>query len=247
MKRTMSVIATLVLLLGITVPTTVLASSNTTIPTFSIIGVVQDKTVTIQTENFPANDSFTVTMGVIGTQGVDGSVIGTTDSGNGGSFQETYNIPPSLTGAEQISIRLQSPTSGFFAYNWFWNATASGTVAPTPTPTPTTPPSSGGSSVFPTFSITGVVQDKTVTIAGKNFPANDTFTVTMGAFGTQGVNGTEAGTTNSGAGGNITATYNIPASLAGSDMIAIRLQSPTSGYFAYNWFWNTTATVTPSP
>ncbi len=247
MKRTLPVIVSLIFLLGITVPSTVLASSNSNTPTFSITGEVQDKTVTIQTANFPADDSFTVTMGVFGTLGVDGSVVGTTNSGTGGSLEETYNIPPSLIGAQRISIRLQSPTSGFFAYNWFWNNPASGAPIPTPAPSPTTQPSTGGNSGFPTFSITAVIQGNTVTISGVNFPANDTFDVLMGAFGTQGVNGIEAGTTSSGAGGNLTATYNIPASMVGAERIAIRLQSPTSGFFAYNWFWNTTATVSPAP
>jgi hypothetical protein len=91
---------------------------------------------------------------------------------------------------------------------------------------------------FPTFSITAVVKDSTVTILGKNFPANDKFTVTMGAYGTKGIGGIVVDTTDSGAGGAITKTYTIPDSLKGSHRIAIRLQSPTSGYFAYNWFFN---------
>jgi hypothetical protein len=42
-------------------------------------------------------------------------------------------------------------------------------------------------------------------------------------------------------------TYAIPAGLAGSTRIAIRLESP-QGFFAYNWFWNnTTGVVTPVP
>ena len=94
---------------------------------------------------------------------------------------------------------------------------------------------------FPTFSISAVVKDQTVTIQGYNFPANDKFTVTMGAYGTQGIGGVVIETTDSGAGGSLTKTYKIPASLAGSKRIAIRLQSPSSGYFAYNWFYNNTA------
>jgi hypothetical protein len=62
----------------------------------------------------------------------------------------------------------------------------------------------------------------------------------MGNYGTKGVNGINVGSTNTAGGGALSATYNIPASLAGSTRIAIRLQSPTSGYFAYNWFWNNT-------
>jgi hypothetical protein len=85
------------------------------------------------------------------------------------------------------------------------------------------------------------VKDSTVTISGVNFPPNDTFTVLMGLYGTKGVNGTSAGSTSTGSGGSLSGTYSIPSSLAGSTKIAIRLQSPTSGYFAYNWFWNSTA------
>ncbi len=91
---------------------------------------------------------------------------------------------------------------------------------------------------YPTFYISAVVKDDTVTIVGKNFPANDSFKVTMGAYGTLGIGGVVVETTASGSGGSITRTYDIPASLAGSAKIAIRLQSPTSGYFAYNWFYN---------
>jgi len=66
----------------------------------------------------------------------------------------------------------------------------------------------------------------------------------MGAFGTTGVGGYTVGTLNSGAGGALTATFNIPQQLAGSYRIALRAQ--TAGaypFFAYNWFYNNTATV----
>jgi hypothetical protein len=62
----------------------------------------------------------------------------------------------------------------------------------------------------------------------------------MGSYGSKGVGGVNAGSTGSGIGGALSATYDIPAALASATRIAIRLQSPTSGYFAYNWFWNNT-------
>lgn len=96
-----------------------------------------------------------------------------------------------------------------------------------------TTPTSG---VIPTFSITGVVKDKTVTIKTYNFPAHDTFNVTMGAFGTRGVGGTLVQTVNSKKGGSLTFTFNVPAALAGSRRIAIRLESPTSGFFCLQLF-----------
>jgi LysM repeat protein len=92
-----------------------------TIPTFTIVSVVANQSVTIQTSNFPANQQFDVLMGAYGTKGVNGVWVTTTASGNGGSFTTTYTIPASLRGLNQIAIRLQSP-SGYFSYNWFHNA-----------------------------------------------------------------------------------------------------------------------------
>jgi hypothetical protein len=217
-------------------------------PTFSIESVVMNQSVTILTSNLPPNDTFTVTMGQMGTKGIGGIVVATTSSGSGGALEFTYTIPSQLYNLSQIAIRMQSPTTGYFAYNWFWNNTANVTATPAPTsaptptttPAPTTTPPPSGYSGFPTFSITAVVRDSSVTISGSNFPPNDTFTVLMGPYGTKGVNGTNVGSTSTGSGGSLSATYNIPSSLAGSTRIAIRLQSPTSGYFAYNWFWNST-------
>jgi LysM repeat protein len=96
------------------------------------------------------------------------------------------------------------------------------------------PPANNGS---PSFSIVSVVPNQSVTIRTSNFPANQQFNVSMGAFGTKGVNGTYVTGMQSGSGGSFTATYQIPANLRGFDRIAIRLQSP-AGYYSYNWFYN---------
>jgi hypothetical protein len=216
------------------------------IPTFTVTSVAADQTVTIQTANFPANQTFQVTMGAFGTQGVGGTAIGTQASGAGGSFTATYDIPANLHNMDRIAIRLQS-AQGYYAYNWFHNSTAGGPTAVPPTATapgatPPAPTATPGPvyTGFPSFSITAVQKDTSVTIQGSNFPPNQTFQVTMGAYGTQGVGGMPAGTQATGAGGSFTATYNIPGSLIGSARIAIRLQSP-QGYYAYNWFHNVTA------
>jgi len=209
-------------------------------PTFSIQSVVANSTVTIKTANFPANDTFIVLMNFMGTRGVGGTQVASIDTGAGGTLTMTFNIPASLAGQQQIAIRLESPTSGYFSFNWFWNNTTGDIPVTGPTPTPGPTPTTAPPFVIPTFSITGVVTDTSVTIQTANFPAGDTFTVTMGDYGTRGVGGINAGTFNSGTGGTQTATSNIPAGMAGKSRIAIRLQSPTSGYFSYNWFWNST-------
>jgi hypothetical protein len=59
----------------------------------------------------------------MGTKGINGIKVASTASGKGGAQQLTYNIPAALKGSYQIAIRMQSPTSGYFAYNWFYNHT----------------------------------------------------------------------------------------------------------------------------
>jgi hypothetical protein len=206
-----------------TTPTTPTGSVG--IPTFSIVSAVPGVSVTIQTNNFPASKDFTVRMGAFGTLGIGGTVVGTTNSGTGGTFQATYNIPAALAANGQIAIRMDSTDGVFFAYNWFYNTT-----------TPSTPPSTFTG--IPTFTITGVVKNTSVTIQTNNFPPNETFTARMGAFGTLAIGGTVVGTAASGTGGTLTLTFNVPAALAGSTQIAIRLDSSTGRFFAYNWFWN---------
>jgi hypothetical protein len=238
MKKNLIYAVILVLVITSTLAATSISQAYSGIPTFSITSVVKDTSVTILTSNFPANDTFTVTMGLYGTLGVGGIVVDTTASGTGGAFSKTYTIPASLAGSERIAIRLQSSATGYYAYNWFYN---NSTNAASSTPAP-------GYSGHPYINIVAVTQDKDVTIEGKNFTLNDTYQVTMGAYGTLGVGGIVIGTTMTGNSSTFELTYSIPASLKGSNKIAIRLQSPTSGYYAYNWFYNnSTGIVTPSP
>jgi hypothetical protein len=213
-------------------------SSSGTIPTFTIHSVAADQTVTIVTKNFPADQNFTVTMGEMGTLGVAGYLVGTSNSGNGGSFTATYTIPSQLHGRYQIAIRLQS-AQGYYSYNWFYNNTASPISAPASTSSASGTPGYTG---IPTFKIDSVKADESVTITTNNFPANQTFTVTMGAMGTRGINGVVVGKIESGTGGALTATFDIPDKFKGAYQISIRAQTAHANpYFAYNWFYNNTA------
>lgn len=207
-----------------------------TIPTITITNVVAGSTVTVQTNNYPANDSFDVLMGKIGTRGIGGVKVTTVNSGTGGTQTFTFDIPASLKAERQIAIRLQSPATGYFSYNWFYNQTATPGVPPTGQQ-----PGQVPAGTIPTIAIQSVVKDATVTIVTKNYPSNDTYNVTMGKFGTLGVNGVAVTSVSSGTGGAQTFTFNIPDSLKGESRIAIRLQSPVTGYYSYNWFWNNTA------
>jgi hypothetical protein len=210
-------------------------------PTFSIVSVEEDERVTVKTNNLPANDTFDVTMGPMGTRGVGGVKVDKLDSGDGGVQTLTFNIPSSLAGSYQISIRMESPTSGYYAFNWFYNNSGGG-AAEDPDVTP--PP---GYSGYPTFSIVSVDEDGSVTIKTHNLPPEDNFRVTMGPMGSKGIGGTVVDMVDSGTGGTKTYTFDIPAALHGSYRIAIRMQSPTSGYYAYNWFYNNTTNGATEP
>ncbi len=215
-------------------------ASSTSTPMIEILSVSQDVSVDIRTHNFPANTDFTATMGPMGTQGIDGIVVGNINSGSGGSFDGSFNIPDELKGSQQISIRLQSPGAyPYFSYNWFFNNTT-GDTSPEAVP-PLEPPST---TEIPTFKITAVQQDTSASIQTNNFPVNQSFTVTMGQMGTKGINGIVVGMLESGDGGQLTASYPIPDELHGMGQISIRAQSSQDKpYYAYNWFWNNDANV----
>ena len=91
---------------------------------------------------------------------------------------------------------------------------------------------------YPFIEILKVAKDQTVTIKGLNFPAQDQFNVAMNYYGTNGVNGIYVASVLTGEGGEFTDTFQIPAALQGQATLAIRLESPYSGYYAYNWFGN---------
>lgn len=196
----------------------------TGIPTISITSVEPDEEVTVETHNFPADKDFLVLMGKIGTRGVNGIEVTQINSGDGGSFTETFDIPEELQGDYQIAIRLQTSDGIFYAYNWFYNNTEKPEVY----------------TGIPTFTITEVVVDESVTVLTDNFPANYDFDVLMGKMFTRGINGIYVTTVNSSTGGELTGTFEIPEELFGDDRIAIRLQSTAGGYYAYNWFYNST-------
>jgi len=206
-------------------------------PTISIVSVERDVSVTITMYNLPPNDEFRVRMGYIGTRGVNGIKVTSFGTESGGTQTATFAIPSDLFGLKQIAIRIESKTgSGYFAYNWFYNNTTDGDgVTPSPRP---------GYTRYPTFSIKSVDRNKLVTIVTKNLPPDDTFVVRMNTIGTRGINGYKGDTFDTGDGGTQEMAFAIPEELKGLYQIAIRIESVSgSGYYAYNWFYNTDANL----
>jgi hypothetical protein len=218
------------------------APAASTIPTFVIKAVDRNDLVTIQTDNLRLNDTYIVTMGVMGTRGVNGIQVATIETTTSGRLTKTFSIPSELGGLHQISIRLQSTGTGYYAYNWFYNSDANLHLIGTPEPTPSGTPTSTGYSGYPYFYITAVDEATSVTIKGYNFPPNKTFNARMNWMFTRGIAGAIVETVTTDASGVLSdTTYAIPDFLENSYKIAIRLESTTGGYYAYNWFYNNDA------
>lgn len=199
------------------------------VPFFLIQSVDADDSVTIYTYNMPSNETFVVSMGPFGSRGF-GTQVTSFNSGAGGSQSLTFSIPPAYKGSSRIAIRMQTTHAyPYFAYNWFYNNTAPVSAVPDQ---PTTPAVSAPVYVGnPSFSITAVTRGQNVTVAAKNFPPNQTFTVTM--------NGIIVESFNTGEGGDFTRSFSIPPQLAGYYRIPIRMSTGHSApYFAFNWFYN---------
>jgi len=94
----------------------------TSFPYFFIQSVSRNNTVTIKGYNFPLKTKFNVLMAPRGNQAIGGIFVTSFNTGNSHTFVKTFAIPAQLYGVKQIAIRTQG--SVYFAYNWFYNNTA---------------------------------------------------------------------------------------------------------------------------
>lgn len=101
-------------------------------PALRIVKVAAGRTVAIEADNFPANRTFYVTMGPMGSEGISGIAVGTLDSGSSGRPAATFNIPAELAGTSRIAIRAQTADAYpyYYAFNWFDNTGARVTATP---------------------------------------------------------------------------------------------------------------------
>lgn len=93
------------------------------VPTFGVLSVVGDSTVTIVTSEFPAKSQYTILMGPYGSRGVSGTMLGTFNTDAGGQMTLTFNIPATLKGFSPIDVRIEFP-DGRYTFNFFYNITA---------------------------------------------------------------------------------------------------------------------------
>jgi len=207
-----------------------------------IVSVNPGVSVTIRANNFPGG-LFTVRMDKYGSQAANGTQVDVTNTGSGGSFQETYKIPAALKNENHLTIRLEK--SGVYAYNSFYNQTgASPTSTPVIpfTPTPVVPLSPKAS-----ISILAVERNTSVTVRAEDFPANTTFSIRVGPYYSFFRDYVYTGSIYSGSGGTFNFKVQLPSVVTDVETVTIRLDG--GGQYAYNAFKNVTAgtTITSTP
>lgn len=173
-------------------------------------GVVEDKSVTFSGKTLDVSSRYTVYMSnyklAAGTRYLAGWV--TTDKN--GAFSTTLSIPKRLIDTSLIKITVVN-TSGDTASNWFFNATATGSVG-------------GVGTADIVVKVDDVKEGDWVKITVDKLPANITFQVFIGKVGSEGVNGELVGQIRSTKGGKVTATFDIPDSLADRSKLDIRVE-----------------------
>ncbi len=129
-------------------PQSAFAAETSNKPYIEILGVKANESVTVQAQRFPANETFNIRVGSFTNFFKDYVVVGTIDSGQGGSFKFTVQLPSTVKGVEMVTIRLDS-SQKHYAYNAFKNVN-SGTVIPVTGPTPIPTPVSGNCQISST-------------------------------------------------------------------------------------------------
>ncbi len=204
-------------------------------PSFDIVAVKSDESVTIHTNSFPANVNFTVRMDVAGNLAIDGIAVTDINSGQGGTFEATFKIPAELKGTKTIAIRLES-TRGYYAYDWFNNVTQ-GTTPSNPVPV---------TSGKPYLTFLGVKANQSVTIEAHNLAVNTTFTVRVGPYYTFFRDYVTVPSVRSDSNGYVKFTITLPDNVLDENLVTVRLDG--GGRYTFNAFKNVdSGTVTTIP
>lgn len=196
-------------------------------PSLEINGTVPGINVSVTPKNFPDGTELLVTMGKMGTKGINGFVIKKIKlEGALQTSSHVIEIPEELSAEKQIAVRVES-NNGYYAYNWFYNTTSDNDTL--------------------SLTIIDSVSNQSATVLFSNFPPNQTFEIMMGEKNSSGINGIIVETLYSGTGGTFQGTFSIPNQLHELKQIAIRAQTNhIDPFYAYNWFYNKTPTVDPN-
>ena len=233
MKKRMVLILAIVLMVASITPV------QAAVPDTSIAAVVKNESVTIQTTDFPANHTFRVYMGYNGTQGINGYLVSKVTTGDGGSFLAKFYIPNELSGEDVIAIRFESVTNyEVFAFNWFYNDTASGSSATTFTPDTTGPTYNILPPGVPAINLVSAVKGQSITVKTSYFPPNQRYAVFMQDGDSQATTLYEVAGVETAEGHTLIATFSIPDELRWEEKIKIIFYNINDGFRTYNLFYN---------
>ena len=232
----------IVLILAIVLMAVSITPVQAAVPDTSIVAVVKNESVTIQTTDFPANDTFRVYMGYNGTQGINGYLVSKVTTGDGGSFLAKFYIPNELSGEDVIAIRFESVTNyKVFAFNWFYNDTATGSSAKTFSPD-TTDLSGPTYNILPpgvpAINLVSAVKGQSITVKTSYFPANQRYAVFMQDGDSTAITLYEVAGVETAEGHTLTVTLPIPDELRWEEKIKIIFYNINTGYRWYNLFYN---------
>lgn len=233
MKKKISVLIALTMLLLVTIPVTAAPSAARST---TIVSVERNEYVVVQLESFPSNATYHVRMNVNGTYGINGYLASKVTTNSGGTFMVKIPIPEELVNEDIISIRFENIEGDSDPpYNYFYNEDAAFSYSSGSTDDSTYNNLDYG---FPTFVVLSVTRGAEMEVETKYFPAGDRWAVYMkdGALDEEDlyeVNGFEA------ADGNIMKmTLPIPADLQYSEKISVIFYRISDGFRTYDLIWN---------
>jgi len=221
----------IVLALCMSVFSTVSASplSSTT-----VVSVVEDQSVSVRLEKFPANETFFVYMGFNGTNGINGYLVSKVTTNDGGTFMAKFFIPEGLKGEDIIAIRFESQDSNVYWYDWFFNKTGASTPGSASSGTTYNNLPQG----FPTFVVLEVDKGFSITVQTKYFPENERFAVYMKDGAMANKTWYEVNGFDSAEGGIQTLVLPIPSKLQYKEKIAVKFYSLKDGFVTYDLILN---------
>jgi LysM repeat protein len=205
------------------------SSSSYTTATLTISSVKADKRFTVHTYKFPNREKYQVFIAPYGEMSSDADSVGylITDM-SGGEVVQTYKIPSDIRGENKYSVRLKSIKSGKQFDTWFYNDTVGTGGADTTVSTALD------------FSVSSLIQNKTITLTFVNVNANERYRIYVGEYGTKGDGGDMVGSFKLSSAGSYSATYKLPGYIKGDKKFDVLLVNVPSGNTIYHTVKNIT-------
>ena len=222
MKKRMSILIALIMLLVIVVP--VQAKPNLSKDLW-VVGVKEDESVTLRFDNYPAHETYYVLMNYNGTLGINGYLSSKLTTNSGGDFYAEFPIPEELMGEEIINFRVvnidgeSDPPFDYFyneesAFNpYLYKGTSSSSSSDT-----TYNHLENG---FPTATVVSVNAGSAITVKTVNFPGDVRWAVYMKDGAMAATTWYEVSGFNS-ISGTQTMTLSIPSDLKFKDKVAVK-------------------------